>query len=85
MNGLALGWQEIAHALERRNTRVGRNAPRRARGARQIPQETVRAIRADNDAGMPRAEIAAKHQVSSQYVYAICELGLRDDERELLR
>lgn len=85
MNASALGWQDIAQALARPNSRVSLNNPRRARGARQIPQETIRAIRVDHAAKVPRVEIARKYQVSEKYVYLVCECGLRDDEREKLR
>lgn len=83
MSAFALSWQEMAAA--RPTTRTGPNQPRRARGARQIPQETIRAMRADHEAGVKRTDIARKYDVTEKYVYLVCECGLRDEERERLR
>lgn len=78
-----LSWQDIASS--RPKPKREKQDPSRRRGNRQIPQETIRAIRADAANDVPRAIIAERYGVSLNYIYQVVDNGLRDDERERMR
>lgn len=83
-----LGWQDIASVLCKTETGDRRKQQQRQRGHRTIPQETIRAIRAeagDTPTSGKIRELATKHGVSYSYVYNVVHNGLRDDEREVFR
>lgn len=85
MSAAVLSWQDIAQTIAHNGEKHPLRTARPQRGNRRIPQETVRAIRADVEAGVPRHTVREKYHVSLQFIYNVVDLGLRDDEREVFR
>ena len=86
-SAFSLGWQDVATAMRsgEKRPKLARSAKRHA-GPRRIPQETVRAIRADVEAKLlTRVAIARKYDVSENFVYQVTQGGMRSDEQEKLR
>lgn len=68
---IAANLEELAAAIESRPTGNGKSAPTRTRRTKKEAAALKKLLKAERKAGVPVAELAAKHGVSTAYIYML--------------